>query len=234
VTTFNEYTICAENRITRLPEGFPMHVAPLFGCAVTTGFGVINNKARVKIGQSIAVFGAGGVGLSMVQGAAMSGAFPIIAVDKIDARLELAEALGASHLINSSREDMSACVRKIAGTQGVDVAVDNTGISEVIQSAYNLTKPQGKTILVGVPPKGETTHLYTLPLHFGKELTGTKGGECNPAEDIANYIRLYQTGRLELDRLITSRYPLVRVNEAIEDMRAGRTVGRVILKINGP
>src|SRR5205807_352844 len=127
VTTFNEYAIVSENRVTPIPADFDPEIGALFGCAVTTAFGVINNNANLKIGQSIAVFGAGGVGLNIVQGAAMVSATPIIAIDLFDNRLELARRLGATHTINSTRSDAEAEVRKIVGGDGVDVAVDNTG-----------------------------------------------------------------------------------------------------------
>ena len=143
VTTFNEYAIVSENRVTAIPRDFDADVAALFGCAVTTGFGVINNNAQLKIGQSIAIFGAGGIGLNIVQAAALVSANPIIAVDLFDNRLALARSLGATHLINSSEQDAEAEIRKIVGPQGVDVAVDNTGNVKVIETAYRLTGAAG-------------------------------------------------------------------------------------------
>lgn len=234
VTTFNEYAVVAENRVTAIPDDFPAHLAPLFGCAVPTGLGVMDNKARLRIGESVAVFGAGGVGLNVVQAAAMKTAYPIIAVDLVDSRLELAQRMGATHCVNSKDmplEALAAYIRQTVGKSGVDVAVDNTGDSKVIKLAYEIAAPWGKTLLVGVPKGGDETSLYTLPLHFGKQLTGTKGGEGAPETDIPNYVRLWQAGRLELEPLITQRRPLMEINEAIEDMRCGNTAGRILLEI---
>jgi S-(hydroxymethyl)glutathione dehydrogenase/alcohol dehydrogenase len=231
VTTFNEYALVSENRATAIPRDFDDEAAALFGCAVTTGFGVINNNAQLKIGQSIAVFGAGGIGLNIVQAAALVSAHPIIAVDLFDNRLALARSLGATHLINSKAQDAEAEIRRLVGPQGVDVAVDNTGNVKVIETAYRLTGVRGRTVLVGVPPKESAASIYTLPLHFEKTLTGSHGGEALPEHDIPNYVRLCQAGKLELKSLIGKRYPLTEINQALGDMRSGAIAGRAVVRI---
>lgn len=233
VTTFNEYAIVSENRVTPIPKDFDCETAALFGCAVTTAFGVINNNAQLKIGQSIAIFGAGGVGLNIIQGAAMVGANPIIATDLFDNRLELARKLGATHTINSRKQDAEAEIRSIIGDGGVDVAVDNTGNVKVIESAYRLTGAAGKTILVGVPPRESTASIYTLPLHFEKALFGSHGGECQPDIDIPRYVRLCQAGKLHLEALVGKRYELTEINRAITEMTDGTLAGRAMLHLNG-
>lgn len=235
VTTFNEYAVVSENRATPLPDDFPPRLAPLFGCAVPTGLGLMDNKADLRIGQSVVVFGAGGVGLNVVQASAMKSAYPVVAVDLIDARLKLAARMGASHVVNSkdmTPEELATRIREIVGGGGADVTVDNTGSPRVIEAAYALTAPRGKTLLVGVPKMNDKASLYTLPLHFGREITGTKGGESDPSADIPNYVRLWRAGRLELDALITERHPLENINEAIRRMRSGETAGRILLEIN--
>lgn len=231
VTTFNEYAVVSENRVTAIPNDFDPEVAALFGCAVTTGFGVVNNNAKLKIGQSIAVFGAGGIGLSIVQGAAMVSAHPIIAVDVHDNRLLLAERLGATHTINSTRSDPEKEIRAIVGSEGLDVAVDNTGNVKVIEMACRLTGPRGRTVLVGVPPKDSAVAIHTLPLHFEKVLTGSHGGESQPDVDIPKYVRVFKAGKLNLVDCLGSRYPLTEINRAIDDMRSGTVAGRTILRI---
>ena len=205
VTTFNNYGVVSENRVTAIPEDFPMDVAPLFGCAVTTGIGVVNNNAGLKIGQSIVVFGAGGVGLNVIQGAALVTADPIIAIDIYDKRLKMAEKFGATHLINSAYENVKEKISRILGNIGADVVVDNTGNTDVINLAYDVTANTGKTVLVGVPAKGQNASLYTLPLHFEKSIIGSHGGETDPEIDIPKFINLYQKGKLYLDELITDR-----------------------------
>lgn len=233
VTTFNEYAVVSENRLTAIPVEFDSRIAALFGCAITTGFGVVNNDAGVKIGQSVAVFGAGGVGLSVVQGAALAGANPIVAMDLHDHRLALAQKLGATHVINSSRADAEAQLRELTGNAGVDVAVECTGNLQVIQTACRATGNRGKTVLVGVPPQGSEAAISTLPLHFEKRLVGSHGGGCLPHVDIPNYVRLCSAGKLDLSLYIEKRYGLPQINDAIAELRGGGIAGRAMLMMAG-
>jgi len=200
------------------------------GCAVTTGLGLINNDARVKIGQSVAVMGAGGVGLNVIQGAALVSAFPIIAIDLYDHKLEMARQFGATHVINSAKEDLESEILKITGPSGVDVFVENTGQVRLIEKAYKLTAKQGSTILVGVPRHDQDITIHSLPLHFGKRLTGCEGGQTEPAVDIPRYLRLFTEGKLSLAPQITHRYPLEEVNRALDTVRSGEA-GRCILEM---
>src|SRR3990167_11474041 len=140
IATFNEYAIVSENRATKIPVDSDLDVAALFGCAVTTGFGVIENNAKVKIGESVVVFGAGGIGLNIIQAAALVSAYPIIAVDLHDNKLKLAEQMGATHLINSSKRDAFAIIKAILGEHGLDVFIDNTGQPAIIEHGYQLIK----------------------------------------------------------------------------------------------
>ncbi|MDA1353197.1 MAG: zinc-binding dehydrogenase [bacterium] len=231
VTTFNEYAVVSENRLTTIPKSFPKDVAALFGCAITTGFGVVTNNAKLKIGQSVLIYGAGGVGLNIVQAASLSTAYPIIAIDRVDAKLELAKTLGATHTINSTKENVTEAVTRIVGDQGVDAALDNTGNPDVVAECYKLTKATGKTILVGVIPKGKEISIYPLPLHFGKELSGSHGGECNPSIDIPNFIRLCENNIINFEALITDTIPLEQINTAITNMVDGKITGRCIIPI---
>jgi S-(hydroxymethyl)glutathione dehydrogenase/alcohol dehydrogenase len=233
VTTFNEHAIVSENRVTAIPADTDMEIAALFGCAVTTGFGVVVNNARLTIGESVVVFGAGGVGLNIVQAAAMVSAWPIVAVDLHDNKLELARALGASHVINSASTDARQAIREILGAAGPDVFIDNTGNSAVIQMGFEATKPQGRVVLVGVPRKGTTVGLYPLPLHFGKQLSGSHGGESAPERDIPRYLALHREGRLRLGELVTARFTLDTINDAIDGMRSGRIAGRCMIGMGG-
>jgi S-(hydroxymethyl)glutathione dehydrogenase / alcohol dehydrogenase len=230
VTTFSEYSVVSENRVTPIAEDVPFDVAALMGCAVTTALGLINNLAKVKIGQSVAVFGCGGVGLNVVQGAAMVSANPIIAIDIYDKKLEMARKFGATHTINSRTQDVRGAILAAAGPAGVDVFVENTGLTDLIEQAYDLTRPQGRTILVGVPRHDQDITIHSLPLHFGKVLTGCEGGDTNPTVDIPRYLELYKQGKLELESLITHRMPFDQINEALDLIRAGQ-VGRAVLEI---
>jgi len=231
VTTFNEYAIVSENRVTPIPKEIDFEVASLMGCAVTTGFGVINNDAKLKIGESIAVFGSGGVGLNEIQGASLVSADPIIAIDIYDQKLDLAKKFGATHIINSKNSDVKEEIIKIVGSKGVDVVIDNTGIGKVIEQAYEITSSTGKTILVGVLPVDEKINIYSLPLHFGKIITGSHGGNANPSTDIPRYINLYRQGRLDIKNMITHYFSLEEINQAITVM-CGGSAGRCIVKMN--
>ncbi len=230
VTTFNELAIISENRLTPIAKHIPFDVAALMGCAVTTALGLINNLAQLKIGQSLAVFGCGGVGLNVLQGAALVSADPIIAIDIFDHKLDLAREFGATHVINSTEADVRDEIRKIVGSSGVDVFVENTGLVRLIETAYELTAASGKTILVGVPKHDEDITIHSLPLHFGKVLTGCEGGSSNPTIDIPRYLKLYERGKLKLDRLITHRLAFQDINMALDKVRAGE-VGRCVLSM---
>ncbi len=232
VTTFNEYAIVAENRITAIPADSDMEVAALFGCAVTTGFGVVVNNAKVKIGESVVVFGAGGVGLNIVQASALVSAYPLIAVDLHDSRLELAKQMGATHLINSGKTDARKAILDIVGPAGVDVFIDNTGQPAIIEMGYQIAKPQGRVTLVGVPRKGNNINVYSLPLHFGKGLSGSHGGEAIPEQDIPRYQGLFGAGRIKLRELITDVLDVNEINTAIQRMRDGTLAGRCLIRFN--
>jgi len=230
VTTFSQNSIVSENRLTPIPKDIPFEIAALMGCAVTTALGLINNLAHLKIGQSIAIMGCGGVGLNVVQGAAMVSANPIIAIDIYDHKLEMAKDFGATHLINSTRQDVDEEIRKIAGSKGVDVFVENTGIVKLIEQAYRLTTPVGKVICVGVPRHDQNVNIHTLPLHHGKVLTGCEGGDTDPTVDIPRYLNLYQKGKLNLEKVITHRMPFEEIKAALDKIRGGE-VGRCMLEM---
>lgn len=230
VTTFQEYSIVSENRLTVVPQETPFEIAALMGCAVTTALGVVNNDANVKIGESFAVLGCGGVGLNLIQGAQMVSADPIIGIDKVDVKLKMASELGATDVINSSSQNIEDQVRKIAGAKGVDVFIETTGNPRLIELAYKLTAPQGRTILVGVPRHNEDITIHSLPLHFGKVLTGCEGGHTNPTTDIPRYVSLYLRGKLTLDGLVTDRFKLEDANKALDRLRSGEA-GRCMLEI---
>ncbi|APW41612.1 zinc-binding dehydrogenase [Rhodoferax saidenbachensis] len=232
IATFNEYAIVAENRLTSIPTDSNLQVAALFGCAVTTGFGVIENNAKVRIGESVVVFGAGGVGLNIVQAAALVGAYPVIAVDVFDNRLALAKEMGATHCINAKTQDAQKAIEAIVGNQGLDVFIDNTGQPTIMELGYQITKAQGRVTLVGVPRKGNNIGIFSLPLHFGKVLSGSHGGESVPHEDIPRYQNLFNAGRIKLNELLTEVLPLDDINTAIDHMRSGQASGRCLIRMD--
>ena len=163
------------------------------------------------MGESVVVFGAGGIGLNIVQAAALVSAGPIIAVDRYDSRLKLAQQMGATHCINSSRSDAEQAIQQALGGQVLDVFIDNTGMPDIIELGYSITHRLGRVVLVGVPRRGNTVNLYSLPLHFGKQLTGSQGGEALPTRH-PPLLRLQEERKLQLEQLVSARYPLEHIN----------------------
>ena len=231
VTTFNDEAIISENRLTVLPDSFSLRLAPLFGCAVTTAIGVVNNDAQIKIGQSVVIFGCGGVGLNIAQAADLVSANPVIGVDIVDKKIDFGLGRGLTHGFNSENSsDLDQKILEIVGPKGADVVIDTTGNPRVIEKAYELTHPDGKTILVGVPRKGNKVTIYTLPLHFKKVLKGSEGGSVVPDIEIPRLIRLVEKGRLKLEGLYTHEFSLDEINDAISVFRSGEA-GRVLINM---
>ena len=229
VTTFNQYAVISENRMTPIPADFDLRNAPLLGCAVTTAAGVVNNDAHLKVGESVVVFGVGGVGLNVVQFAALAGGYPIVAVDLLDHKLGMARARGATHTINGGKvADVADAIRDIVGKDGPDKVIETTGVKSVIESAYELTHKDGSLVLVGVPHEKVT--INTLRVHFNMVLTGSEGGSSKPDVDIPRIIRLVKAGRLSFDGIITDEFALDDINAAFDLVRSGKA-GRVLIRV---
>ncbi len=237
VTTFSEKAVVSENRITKIPFNVPSAPAALLGCATTTALGLINNEAKLKIGEGIVVVGVGGVGLSVIQAAKLVSAYPIIAVDINDAKLEKAKELGATHtFINST--DHSSDEHTIKETlkiwrASVNVVVETTGIPDLIEMAYQLVSAAGKIVLVGQPHHREGLSINNFSSYYkGLTVKDSEGGLTQPAVDIPRYINLYEKGILKLDSLITDTYTLDDIANAISDMRQGKVIGKCIITMN--
>jgi S-(hydroxymethyl)glutathione dehydrogenase/alcohol dehydrogenase len=178
------------------------------------------------------VIGAGGVGLNILQAAGMVSAYPVIAVDVVDTKIAMALKWGATHAFNSrTTPDYLDRIRELVGAQGSDVVVDTTGNARVIETAYELTHPDGKTILVGVPKKNDKVSIYTLPLHFKKVLKGSHGGSCCPDLEIPRLVRLIERGRMTLDGLVTHEFTLDKINDALALFRSGEA-GRILINMS--
>ena len=160
----------------------------------------------------------------------MVSANPIVGVDLIEHKLEVGKKFGLTHGFIGGKDELKNKIRNIVGSQGADVVIETTGNSRVIEEAYNLTHPDGKTILVGVPTKGDNISIPSLPLHFNKVLTGSHGGESEPDKDIPRFIRLMNAGRLNFDGLITHEFSLDSINEAMQIFRSGEA-GRIVLNM---
>ena len=231
VTTFSDYTIASENRLTPAPQGAPGDVLALLGCAVTTGLGIVFHNARLLPGQSIAVFGVGGVGLNVVQGADLVNAYPIVALDRSDAKLEFARQFGATHTVNVEKVDAAAALKELSRGLGFQAVVDTTGINTIREIAYDATHQKaGTTILCGVPYATDRLSIDSFPLHIGRRVIGSHGGDTVPDLDIPRYFELYRLGKLRLDELITNRFKLAEINRAVETVRGGQAWGRCLIE----
>lgn len=230
ITTFSERSVISENRLTRLDPRVPSDAAALMGCAVMTGLGIVINNAMVKPGESIAVFGAGGVGINVILAASLVSAYPIVAVDVHDRKLEWTKSFGATHVVNSSKTDPVQAIRAIVGNDGVNAAVDTVGHSTVRTAAYDSTAKNGVTVFAGVPRAEDCMSFDSFPLQGGRRIVGSHGGEGRPDVDIPRCVKLFQLGKLKLTEQITHRFPLEKVNDAIAIVRRGEA-GRCILVV---
>ncbi len=221
ITTFAKYAVISENRLTRIPDGLSMRTAALVGCAVPTGAGVVFNTAMPKPGQSLAVFGAGGIGNCAIAAAAVAGCVPIIAVDLTEEKLALARQLGATHTIHAKNQDPVAEIRKIA-PGGIDFAIEATGIPAVMRQALACVRQQGgAAVVVGNARFGDKLEIDPRELNAGKRLLGTWGGDNEPDRDYPRYCKLLASGKLNLEPLLSRTYSLVEVNQALDDLEAG-------------
>ena len=224
VTTFNRLGVISENRLTVVPPDTDYEVCCLLADTLTTGFGVINNDAKVKIGEAVVIIGCGGIGLGTVLGAKLAGAYPIIAVDIQDHKLQVATKFGATHSVNSAKEDFAEAILRILSQARPDVIVDGTGNPQVLEKAFGLVSPVGRCIGMGVMPHDRKIAINTLPLHLGKTLRGSHGGESLPADDIPRLVRMMQAGVFDPRGFVSHRVTLPEVNDAIAQMRSGEVI----------
>ena len=231
VTTFQRHTVVSENRLTLLPDGLGMDVAVLLGCAAPTGMGAVYNVLDVKAGDSVAVFGTGGIGLNAVMAAAIAGASPVIGIDIKVARRELALAFGATHVIDPGAGDLLAQIKPIA-PQGVDLAIEATGIPEVMKLAVAATRQRGgKAVVIGNARHDAVLTISPSVFNQGKSLMGTWGGDSIPDRDYARYGRLIRESRFPVRELLSTPYSLAEINEALADMRSGK-IGRPLIAMD--
>ena len=232
VTTFSEYSIVSENRCVLLPEGIPLDVASLFGCAVLTGAGIVTNTIKPEKNNRLAIFGLGGIGLSALMAACLYDCQTLIAVDIEQDKLNLAREFGATHLINSSNEDPVKRIKEITGGQGADYTIEAAGVVKTIEQAFqSIRKAGGKCVFASHPSSNEKIMIDPFDLICGKEIIGSWGGDSKPEQDIPKFAKLYLEGKLPLEKLLTRRYSLDQINEALNDLEQ-RKVGRPLIEFN--
>ena len=227
-SAFAEYAVVSRRSLVKLPPDLPLDEAALFGCAVLTGVGAVVNTARLQPGQTAAVIGLGGVGLSSVLGAMASGAAQVVAIDLSDDKLGLARQLGATHTVNARDADAAEQVRAATGG-GVDFAFEMAGAVRAMELAYKITRRGGTTVTAGLPPPGANLPLPLVQL-VAEERTvkGSYIGTCVPARDIPRYVALYRAGKLPVDRLMSGKLTLDRINEGFDRLHEGKAVRQVI------
>lgn len=228
VTTFSRQSVISENRLTVIPNDISMQEAALIGCAVPTGMGAVLNTAKPRPGQSIAIFGTGGIGLCAVAGAAISGCAPVVAVDIIPEKLEVAKKMGATHTICS--RDVTA-LEEILNIcpGGIDFAIEATGIPDVMTQALTTVHQQGGiAVVIGNANFKDRLMIDPRQLNMGKQLRGTWGGDNNPDIDFVRYCQLVKYKRLNLAPLMNTPYSLGEINQALSDLATGRVVRPLI------
>lgn len=231
LASFAERMLVHENAVVRITPEIPLDRAALLGCGAATGLGAVFNTARVAPGDAVAVIGCGGVGLSAVQGARIAGAGPIIAVDTVAEKLELAMRVGATHTVSGS-EDVGVRVREVTDGLGVDHAIEAVGTTATAELAFELLKPGGTATVVGLIPLGEKVRIPGDALLYEKALQGSSMGSNRFRIDVPRYVKMYQDGRLNLDDMITARLDLTEINDGFAMMDGGRAA-RTIIAFDG-
>jgi S-(hydroxymethyl)glutathione dehydrogenase / alcohol dehydrogenase len=229
VAGFAEYLVLPEVNVVKIPQDFRSDLAALISCGVISGYGAILYRARVQPNKSVAVVGTGGVGLNAIQGAKFVGAYPIIAVDILDSKLETAKTFGATHTVNVKKvKDPVAEVQKITYGRGADYVIEASAGIDILRMAFRMMQACGTTVVIG-HGTGEKMEAWT-PVEFcsGKILTGSAMGAVHSRIDIPRIIELYQAGRLNLDELVSGHFKFAQINEAIKSMEKGDVVRNIL------
>jgi S-(hydroxymethyl)glutathione dehydrogenase/alcohol dehydrogenase len=230
VSSFSEYTVVAEHGAIPIRKDAPLDAACLVGCGVMTGVGAVINTAKVEAGASMVVFGAGGVGLNVIQGGALVGAEKIIAVDLVESKLKMAEEFGATHAVNAAKGDAVDQVRALTGGRGVDYAFEVIGSPAVVLQAFMTLRRGGRVIVVGVPPLTAQISIpgFSLPLEE-KGIIGSCYGSAKMRTDMPRLVDLFMAKKLKINELISKRIGLGDVNHAFEQMEKGEVARSVVV-----
>ncbi|MDP3014719.1 MAG: zinc-binding dehydrogenase, partial [Candidatus Subteraquimicrobiales bacterium] len=233
VTTFSEYSIVSENRITPVPNDTSNELCALLGCSLSTALGTINIEANLKFGESIMIIGVGGLGVNLIKAAKLAGAYPIVSIDIHDNKKATSELLGADLYINCKTASIKDELNKKFNIREINVIVDTSGNKQSIEETIPLLSGNGRYILVGQPKPGEGIELLNAHHLFGGEgkmIKATQGGKFSPSNEIPRYIKLHKAGILNIDDIITHRVKLNQINDAIDLVRKGQA-GRIIINM---
>lgn len=227
---FAEEVVVHQSQLQKLPEDMPFDVASLLACGVITGYGAARHAAGVKPGDHVIVIGCGGVGLNSVQGAALAGAASVIAMDLEPEKLEVARSMGATHGFNPTGKDTVSQVMAITDGRGADHVLVTVGAKPAIDSAQRYLARNGRIVIVGMPAVGTQSVYDPVSLAaWGQRIVGTKMGNTILSQDIPELLKLYAEGQYQLDTLISGRFTLDQVNEAMDEVRSGKAVKNVIV-----
>ena len=227
---FAEQCVVHESQLVAVPEDISFAVVSLLACGVITGFGAVTNTARVEPGSHVVVFGTGGVGLNAVQGAHISGARTVIAIDISENKLVAATTFGATHVINSSTQNVVDTVRELTDGRGADYVFVTVGVKAAFDQSYALLAKSGSVVLVGMPANGVMSEIDPGTLAANSQnVLGSKMGGSRIAVDIPNLVSLYRQGRVKLDELVSGTYALEQINEAIASVKRGEALRNVIV-----
>ena len=229
VSAFAEDIVVSTHSAVKMPDGLPFEVAALFGCAVLTGVGAVVNSAEVQTGQSVAIFGLGGVGLAALLGARLAGAGTLVAVDRVTEKLELAKELGATHAVEAG-DDVVDQVKQATDGLGAEHVLETVGNTDVLAQAYGATRRGGTTVTVGLPHPDRRLSIPAVTLVTEERtLKGSYLGSCNPPVDVPRFVDLHLDGRLPVDRLLTHRLALEDLNEGFDRLAAGECVRQAVV-----
>jgi S-(hydroxymethyl)glutathione dehydrogenase/alcohol dehydrogenase len=229
MSSYAEYAIVHESQAIPIPSDFPLDRAAMIGCATMTGVGAVLNTAKVEPGSTMAVFATGGVGLNIVQGGVLASASKIIAIDLLDNKLDFARSVGATHTINSSRENPIDAIRELTGGIGVDYAFDAIGLPKVSRQAYDSTRAGGTTVVVGMAPTGAEIPIPATIAGSAKAVKGCFYGSTRPSIDFPRLVDFSIRGQLQLDRIISKHYRLEDVNEAFDALHRGENARGIMI-----
>jgi len=229
VSGYSQYTIAVPGSLVKIDKDLPFEMATLFGCAVSTGTGAAMNTANIRPGQSVAVFGMGGVGLAALMGAKACNAGQIIAVDLLDSKLEMARNLGATHVISAKDNDPVEVIQDLT-RGGVEIAFESAGNATVLAQAYESTMRGGTTVAIGLP---HPDHQFSVPAvtlsAMEKTVKGSYQGSCVPSRDIPKFIDMFHVGQLPVNQLLTDTIKLEDINEGFDRLHKGEVARQVIL-----
>lgn len=225
-----EYAVTPASSVFPLPDSIPLREAAIIGCSVFTAYGAVRNQAELRMGESAAVVGVGGVGTNVIQIAAAVGASPLIAVDIDDAKLELAQSFGATHSVNAAYGDVPARIREITDGNGVGAAFEALGKPDTVQQAFQSVADGGRVVMIGIASAGETVPLeITRIVRRGVRIIGSYGARAGT--DMPRILNLVERGVVDVGRrIITRRYPIEQVNDAYAALGRGEVVGRALIE----